>query len=143
MSNTDSKNGDLGSIQKVQNKMARFLNSKTLKDKIPTSELLSNIDMLSIKQLNAKIKIIEIWKALNIEKYPLRVDRQTPRNDTTSTRAMTTGRLIEMGKSNLSLNSCVGDAVRLWNKLPDALKESSSLTQIKKAAKLFSKSLPV
>ena len=36
----DSTNGELGAMQKVQNKMARFLNSKSLKDRIPTSGLL-------------------------------------------------------------------------------------------------------
>ena len=37
---SDPTNGDPKAIQKVQNKMARFLNSKTLKDKIPTKVLL-------------------------------------------------------------------------------------------------------
>ena len=60
LNSEDSKNGELGSIQKVQNKMARFLNAKTLKDKIPSSDLLNNINMLSVNQLNAKIKIIEV-----------------------------------------------------------------------------------
>ena len=32
----DTTNGELETIQKVQNKMARFLNSKTLKYKIPS-----------------------------------------------------------------------------------------------------------
>ena len=56
---------------------------------------------------------------------------------------MTSGRLIQMGNSNLSFNSCIGDAVRLWNKAPEDLKNCNSLAQIKKAAKLFAKTLPI
>ena len=63
----DSTYGDLDQIQLVQNKLARFLNSKSLKDKIPTKDLLSNIIMLSVNQLNAKIKIIEVWISFNVD----------------------------------------------------------------------------
>ena len=35
-----------------------------------------------------------------------------------TTRAISTGRLIEHGISCLSQKSCINDAVRLWNKLP-------------------------
>ena len=97
----DSLNGDIGAIQKVQNKMARFLNNKSLKDKIHTSELLNNINMLSVNQINAKVKIQEVWKALNVEGYPLKIDCQKASETSTSTRAMTSGRLIESGRSNL------------------------------------------
>ena len=61
--NTNPTNGDIKAIQKKQNKMARFFNSKTLKDKICTKVLLEQVKMLSVNQLNAKIKIMEIWKA--------------------------------------------------------------------------------
>ena len=123
--------------------MARFLNCKTLKDRIPTSVLLNNINMLSINQLNAKIKIIEIWKAINIDRYPLVLESLAPKEETASTRAMTAGRLIEMGKSNLAFNSCIGDAVRLWNRAPEDIKNCKSLSQVKNAAKTFVKSLPL
>ena len=43
--------------------MARFLNNKTLYDKIPSSDLLSKVNMLSINQLNVKIKIQEVLKS--------------------------------------------------------------------------------
>ena len=66
----DPKNREIKAIQTVQNKMARFLNSKTIIDKIKSKVLLENINMLSVNQLNAKIKILEIWKSLNVEGYP-------------------------------------------------------------------------
>ena len=32
---------------------------------------------MSIKQINAQIKIQEIWKALNIQDYPIKIVKQT------------------------------------------------------------------
>ena len=72
----DSLNWDLGDIQKVQNKLARFLNNKSLYDKIPSNVLLNNINMLSVNQINAKVKFQEVWKALNVEGYPLKIECQ-------------------------------------------------------------------
>ena len=97
MSNVDLKNGDLKSIQKVQNKMVRFLNGKTLKDKIHTKVLLEQANLLSVNQLNAKVKLIEVWKALNIEDYPIKIMEQEVHDKERSTRAMTRGKPIEIG----------------------------------------------
>ena len=135
--------GDLGAIQKVQNKMARFLNFKTLKDKFPTIDLLTSANLLSVNQLNLKIKIQEAWKSINVDRYPLKLECQEPSSNTTSTRAMTSGRLIEVGKSNLSFNTCISDVIRLWNSAPEELKKCESLQQLKKAAKLYAKTFPV
>ena len=79
--------------------------------------------MLSVNQLNGQIKIQEIWKSLNIKKYPIQIEKQTPRDSGLSTRADTKGRLIEQGFSCLSQKSCINDAVRIWNRLPWACRE--------------------
>ena len=91
----------------VQNKMARFLNSKTLKDKIPTKVLIDQVNMLSVSQINAKIKLQEIWKALNIKNYPLKIPSQRASYEIINSRAMTGGRPIEVGSSCLPSKSCV------------------------------------
>ena len=109
----DPINKDLKAIQQVQNKMARFLNSKTLKDKIKSKILLQNINMLSVNQLNAKFKILEIWKALNVENYPLKIDTKVVNNDSTNTRAMTANKPIEVGHSVLSQKTCISDAIKV------------------------------
>ena len=98
--------------------MARFLNSKTLRDKIPTKELLEQVNLLSVNQLNAKIKIMEIWKAKNIQGYPLKIQNQTANKETINTRAMTSNRPIEISSSILLEKTCVSDAIRLWNLAP-------------------------
>ena len=87
--------------------MSRFLNSKTLKDRIESKVLLSNLNMLSVNQLNAKIKILEIWKSLNVEGYPLKIDTKQVNQETMNTRAMTSNQPIEIGTKLLTQKSCI------------------------------------
>ena len=143
ITNEDSTNGDLDSIQLVQNKLARFMNAKTLKDKIPTKVLLSNINMLSVNQLNAKIKIMEIWKAFNVERYPLKINTQKANPDMINTRAMTYLRPIEENVSTLLDRTCVSDSIKLWLKAPEDIKTCKSKYQLKKLARSFALTLPV
>ena len=89
VNNNDPTNEDIKAIQKVQNKMGRFLNSKTLKDKIESKVLLKNINMLFVNQLNAKSKLLEVWKSLNVDNYSLKIATKVQNNDTTNTRSMT------------------------------------------------------
>ena len=59
----DPKCEDLMAIQKTQNKLTRFLNNSIITDKISTKTLLKNINGLSVNQLNAQIKLTELWKS--------------------------------------------------------------------------------
>ena len=139
----DPKNRDLKAIQKVQNKMARFLNSKTLKDKIKSKVLLENINMLSVNQLNAKIKILEIWKSLNITNYPLKIDTKVEKNNVTNTRAMTKKSPLEVGTSCLTKKSCISDAIRIWKIVPQNIKDSETIFTMKKKTREFVLTLPM
>ena len=56
----DTAQGDLVAIQKAQNKVLRLINGCKLVDKISTQKLLKNVNMLSVNQLNAQIKISEV-----------------------------------------------------------------------------------
>ena len=58
---------DFKSIQLVQNKLLRTLNGTTLKDMISMKALLEKFEMLAVNQLNAQIKLLEMWKSLNVE----------------------------------------------------------------------------
>ena len=51
-------------IQKVQNKLVRFLNNVSLKEHQSTESLLEKSNMLSVNRINAQTKITEVWKAL-------------------------------------------------------------------------------
>ena len=139
----DPSNEVLSAIQLSQNKLVRLLNGKTLKDKISTEVLLTNIGMASVNQIHCQIKLLEIWKAVNIENNPIKVTSATSCIDSAKTRSGGNERLVEHGKSNLSSKTFINDAIKIWNRAPKELKECTTLNSAKKAIKLFSKSLPV
>ena len=77
--------------------------------------------MLSENQLNAQIKLLEVWKALNIniKDSPLKILKKEINEITAVTRSLTNGKLIETAFSNtLSIKTCINDDIRLWNIAP-------------------------
>ena len=63
----DPKQNDMDSIQLIQNKLVRLLNNVKLSDRQTTRSLLKNIDLLSVNQLNASIKLASYAKLLIIK----------------------------------------------------------------------------
>ena len=139
----DPINKDIKAIQMVQNKLARLLNGKTLKDKIPTNILLRNANLLSVNQINAKVKLQEIWKILNIEDYPIKIALNSANKDQMATRSMSNSTPIEQGSTALLAKTCISDAIKLWNIAPSEIKACTSLHCLKKRLKEFAKTLPI
>ena len=84
-----------------------------------------------------------MWKANNMDKYPTKVQKMDMNDTRTSTRAVTSGRLIEVGVSTCSKNSFYNDGVKAWIKAPDSIRNCESIWSAKKEIKLFVKNLPV
>ena len=139
----DPTNEDFTALQRMQNKMMRLVTGTSLQDRISTNKLLELTNCLSINQINAQIKIHEIWKAINIEDYPLIIPKHTVKKSKAITRSCTNGKLIEFGKCALSQKTCKNDAVRLWNILPKYVQICDTLTELKTQTKIFVKKLPV
>ena len=59
---TDPANQDLDALQKCQNKMLRALNGSRIKDQISTKSMLLKFKIISVNQMNAQIKLSEMWK---------------------------------------------------------------------------------
>ena len=68
-----------------------------ISDKIRKKSILEKFDLLSANQLNAHMKICDIWKAINMEIYPTKVFGQVAVENSRSTRSITSGKLIEYG----------------------------------------------
>ena len=81
--------------------MARLINGKTLEDKVSTKVLLENANLLSVNQINAKVKLQEIWKVLNIVDYPLKIKLNEAQADQMVTRAMMNRTPLEMGSTTI------------------------------------------
>ena len=98
--------------------------------------------MLSINQMNAQIKITEGWKINNIEDYPTKWELKTIAEDERSTRANSEMKIPETAKSKTTQSSFNNDAKKLRNKIPQNIKDCSSLYMAKKAISQFVKTLP-
>ena len=123
--------------------MLRSLYGTSLKDRISTESMLTIFGMLSVNQMNAQIKLLEMRKALNVEDYPLVIIQQKAPALGVSTRAADKGRPIAIGKTSLIQSSSISDSIRVWNLAPAYITESSSLYQAKKNIKSYVRSLPV
>ena len=142
-SEEESKMQELKDIQKNQNKLLRHLNNTKVSDKISTKSILEKFNMMSVNQLNASIKLCDMWKAVNVEDYPTKVNKITPLNNAAMTRASTNGKLKECGKTALSQATLINDATKAWNLAPKEVHESKNYTIAKKNIKLFAKTLPI
>ena len=139
----DQLNPNIEKLQVAQNKLARVLENVNLSDKMPTKTLLANQKMLSVNQTAAQIKLSEVWKAINIKGFPIKVKKQMTTQDSRITRGVTFGKLIEEGSSKLTINSFVGDAIRLWNNAPEEIKKTKSVYSAKLEINKFVRTLPI
>ena len=139
----DPSNVNMDKLQVTQNKLTRVLENVTLKDRTSTATLLKNQQMLSVNQIAAQIKLTEIWKAINVPKFPIKVRKQETPMDSRTTRGVTNGKIIEEGSSTLIVNSCIGDATRLWNRAPEGIKTTSTIASAKSEIKKFVLTLPI
>ena len=120
-----------------------MLAGSKISDKVSIKSLLEKFNVVSINQLNAQIKLLEIWKSLNVEDYPLEIRQQETMENSTTTRAAARGKPCGIGRSNLMQSSCVSDAVKLWNMAPKEITECRSMYQAKNQIKKYIRTLPI
>ena len=98
---------------------------------------------LSVNQLNASIKLCDVWTAINLKNYPTKVIQMTADINSTHTRSSTSGKLKESGKIVITQATLMNDATRAWNKAPKEVHESLSYNFAKKNIRTFVKTLPI
>ena len=67
---------------------------------------------MSVNQLNAQMQLCDMCKAVNVDKYPTKVNQMPLTIDTTQTRSITNGKLIETGKTILPQATLINDATK-------------------------------
>ena len=139
----DTQEKWLTDLQLNQNKMLRYMNGTKLIDKISSKSILKKHDILSVNQLNAQIKLLDIWKASNIDNYPTKLTRLEANDERISTRAVSSGNLVEKGVSITSKNTFYNDAIKAWNLAPVSIKQCKTLWSAKNEIKKFVKTLPI
>ena len=100
--NSDPTCANLHAIQLVQSKLLRFLNGTKVSDKVTTVSMLKKFNMLAVNQMNAQSKLLEVWKALNVPKYPLSIKQQSRNHEGVSTRADSKQRPCDVGRSTIT-----------------------------------------
>ena len=140
---SDPSNKDLEAIQKCQNKLLRVLNGTRISDKVSTISMLVKFKTLSVNQMNAQVKLNEMWKTIHIEKYPIKTVQITTNAVNMNTRARSAGLLFMPKVTCLSERTFINDAIHIWNQVPNEIKECTTLHSAKKAIKSFVATLPI
>ena len=101
------------------------------------------MDINFYDEINAKVKLQEIWKILNVTDYPIKIKLNIAQDDQVVTRSMTKRTPIEQGSTNLISKTCISDAIKVWNLAPIDIKTCNSLYSLKRKVKVFVKTLPI
>ena len=112
-------------------------------DQVSTADLLNSTKMLTINQLNAQIKLVEIWKASYINNYHIKLNRKEVVLDRTNTRSCTQGKLIIPFVKPIMQKTCITDATRIWISCPLSIINASWLAMAKTEIQKFVKTLPI
>ena len=93
--------------------------------------------------MNAQTKLLEIWKASNLENYPTKLTKMVVSENMSTTRAINSGKLMDLGVSNLSKCTFHNDAIKAWNVAPISIKSCKTIFAAKREIRIFVKTLPV
>ena len=120
-------------------------NGSKISDKISIKIMLNKFGLLSMNQLAAKIKLIETWKSINKEGYPIVLESYSAKaaSHQHDLRLQPNRIFKDRCKLKKSESSFHIDAARLWNAAPAAIKSTLTLYSAKKEIDKFCKTLPV
>ena len=143
----EQKTMTMKTLQITQNRLLRVLNKTRVADKVSIKSMLDKFKLLSVNQLSAEIKLIEVWKSINIDKCPIKLEPYNPIQNASASRPQLRPKQTRVFKdtTRLKLSKCIFniDAARIWNMAPIEIKTANSISCAKSAIKLFCKSLPV
>ena len=130
----------LDGINVVFNDCMRLLCCSKRSDHKSREEMLNELKWLSVNQLNAEVRLLEVWKSLN-EDYCLsdmfkKVESKTRRTGKNSVR------VPKVVLSRLRDNSFKYPSCKLWNLAPIEVTTAPTLAKAKDEIRKFVKSLP-
>ena len=130
-------------LQISQNKMLRLLNNSRICDKISTASLLEKFNMMSVNQINAQIKLSEMWKAVRDEDHPFNLEKRISEPDVRSMRSISNKVLPVKSFTERSKNTFINDGIKAWNLTPTIIKECNTFSCAKNEIKKFVRTLPI
>ena len=105
--------------------------------------MLNKFKLLSVNQLAAQIKLNETWKSVNIEKYPVILNKHFVPTSERETRNKLERVFVDWCTTKKAESSFLIDAAKLWNHSPNAIKMANSLTTAKNEILEYCRSLPI
>ena len=76
LNKSDPTDSLLESLQVTQNCFARFMHGTKLTDHINTAKIFGELNILSVNQINAQTKLLEVWKSQNVPNYPTKWEKR-------------------------------------------------------------------
>ena len=145
LSNEDKVPAIMKSLQTTQNRLLRMLNKTRISDKVSIASMLEKFQLLSVNQLAAEIKLIEVWKAINVEGCPIKLDPYVAERRKTNIelRPKTNRIFNDTAKLQVSQSSFNIDAARTWNNAPKEVQNAITLSIARREIRTFCKSLPI
>ena len=139
LSESDPKCKISKDLQIAQNKVLRVLTKTSLKQRVPTRDMLEMTNMMSINQMTAQARLLETWKAINVQCSPLLELFQQKVSSALETRSARRGDLVQYGASNSFQNQ----ASKLWNWVDEEMKSAKSFSEAQRLSKVYAKKLPI
>ena len=139
---TDPQSHSINGIKTIYNDVLRLLCGSKRENRKPIEELLAETGRLSINQLSCEIRLIEVWKSLNLDNYCLK-DLFEVVQSTQQTRSSNKIKLKSGFKSWLRENSFQYPSVQLWNSAPSSVTSATTESSARSAIKIFVQTLPL
>jgi hypothetical protein len=141
----ERKSSIMKALQLTQNRMLRGLNRTRVSDRISVKSMLEKYGLLSVNQLSVQIKLIEVWKSINVQESAITLE---PYNSHTSELRLALrdrpNRIFkETSKYGVSQSSFHMDAARIWNSAPSAVTNAKTLVELKRITTVYARTLPI
>ena len=112
-------------------------------DKIPTKQIFKELNLPIVNQINAQIKLLDVWRSLKWEPHPTQWARRNDTNQERRTRAAEVNQLKEAYGGKILASTFVKDAAKLWNKAPYCINFSDPIYSVKKNIRNYICTLPI
>ena len=106
--------------------------------------MLEKFGLLSVNQLAVQIKLIEVWKSINLPDHPLSLEAYTTHSPylTQSLRVRTNRIYNDSAKYSILQSSFHVEAARIWNQAPASVTAAKTIYELKRTSVRYVKTLP-
>ena len=95
---------------------------------IPTEDIYKELKIPPVNQINAQIKLLEIWKSQHSETYPIKWRTRNNATQDRRTRASNENLLHESYGCKILNSTFINDSARIWKLTPNFIKISATIS---------------